>query len=260
MSTGLHLFIEDNSAQALRLPPKLAAAYSWDGSNPGLAARYEDAAVRAEAAGCDWLMLLDQDTAVTADYICEVRRTLADEILPEGVDALVPTVRDGKRVLSPHRRVRLRTRPVPGPLPGVVEEPCSWINSGTVLRLSAVRAIGGFPTDYPLDYLDHVVATRLQQHGSRVWALASVLEHHLSVLGDQQIPKDRMTSVLDAEARFYREYGTIEDAAWLALRRTGRAARSTLHRGVPIPAGAAWTAAAASAKALFDRLRVRHDG
>ena len=81
------------------------------------------------------------------------------------------------------------------------------INSGAVLRLSAVRAADGFPADYPLDYLDHAMAARLLNGGSRVLLLRSVLRHHLSLLDRGTLGVARLDSVLRAEERFYLEHG-----------------------------------------------------
>ena len=210
--------------------PRVVTTLRHDPSNPGLAAAYEWAAAEAEAAGCSWLLLLDQDTRLTPDFLDEVGRLVEnDAALPQDVDVLLPTVVHDGRVLSPHRRVRLRTRPVTTRAPGVIRERCSWVNSGTVLRLSALKAVGGFPQDYPLDHLDHALAHRLQAHGSRALLLAATLEHRLSLLDRSSLGADRLAGVLEAEERFYGEHGSPGALTWLAARRCAGATLSALR-------------------------------
>ena len=106
--------------------PDFVSRITRDPTNAGLAAAYQRAAEEAAAAGCGWILLLDQDTRVTPEFLEEVDGLVAGAPgVRDGVDVLVPRVVDGARVLSPHRPVRLRTRPVLTRAPGVVEEPCT---------------------------------------------------------------------------------------------------------------------------------------
>ncbi len=234
--------------------PDFVDRLSHDPRNPGLAVAYQRAADEAAAAGCAWLLLLDQDTHVTPELLGEVDALVAEGGVPDGVDVLVPRVVDGVRVLSPHRPVRLRTRPVRTRAPGVVQEPCTWINSGAVLRLSAVRAAGGFPADYPLDYLDHAMAARLRSGGSRVMLLRSVLRHHLSLLDRGTLGVARLDSVLRAEEHFHLEHGSRRDLGWLVVRRVAGAVLAATHVR-PSPSVAAEVAAARRATSLLGHAR-----
>ncbi len=128
------------------------------------------------------MVLLDQDTVVTREYLDEVVAVASgEEAVPPSVAVLVPRLVDAGRLLSPHGRVRLRPRRLSNG-PGVVLGFSTHLNSGSVLRLSAVRRVGGFPDGYPLDYLDHAVASRLREAGGLTWLLRSTLEHRLSLL------------------------------------------------------------------------------
>jgi len=100
-----------------------------------------------------------------------------------------------------------------------------------LLRVSAVRAIGGFPAEFPLDYLDHATFAELQAQGGRVYVLQSVLEHELSSNTERPsaAAARRQHMVLHAEQRFYARYGTPKQR-WLRRVRLLKAVAGRLLR------------------------------
>lgn len=243
----VHVIVHDNTENraAPAVVPEVVDQYVTRPDNPGLAVAYTAAAEASAMCGAEWLMLLDQDTVVTRDHLEAVLAVVTGHVaVPDDVGVLVPTLRHEGRVISPHGRVRLATRPLAQRRPGRVEEWCTHLSSGSVLRLTAVHEIGGFPADYPLDYLDHVVAARLRSGGWRTWLLGSTLDHRLSLLEREQLTRPRLRSVLEAEERYHQAYGTRTDLAWLATRRWLGAGLSVAHlRRTPSAAdevAAAW--------------------
>jgi GT2 family glycosyltransferase len=216
----VYVVAQDNSEapDAEREVPDVVDVLINRPDNPGLADAYATAASLLSARGIEWMMLLDQDTVVTRAYLDDVYRiTTGRHTIPRDVAVLVPHLHDRQKELSPHRRVRLRTRSL-SMREGVAAEWSTHLNSGSVVRISAVRRAGGFPARYPLDYLDHALAAALRQSGGQIWVLRSALDHRLSLLDRHSLSRRRLVSVLDAEFAYHVEFGSPSDVAWLALR------------------------------------------
>jgi GT2 family glycosyltransferase len=77
-------------------------------------------------------------------------------------------------------------------------------NSAACISTQAIGAIGGFPEEYWLDYLDHIVFYRLQTAGGHVYVLNSQLQHHLS-LQNMEVSMQRYSNVLASEWRYVQD-------------------------------------------------------
>ena len=221
--------------------------------NPGLGEAYRAAAHLFSARGVEWMVVLDQDTVVTREYLDEVVAVASGEAaVPPAVAVLVPRLLDAGRQVSPHGRVRLRPRRVSS-APGVVRGFSTHLNSGSVLRLAAVRRVGGLPDGYPLDYLDHALASRLRAAGGLTWLLRSTLDHRLSLLDRRTLSAGRLASILDAEHRYHVEFGSRADVAWLAARTWAGAALSTARLRPSPDAGIERRAALRATRAALAR-------
>ncbi len=176
--------------------------YRHDPKNGGLATAYGYALERAEGAGLAWLLLLDQDTTLTAELFAELFSAI-DAGPPPQVCAIVPKqVRDGV-ALSPRLVRGGRDLPVNT---GLATERLTVYNSAACVRVEALRAIGGFPPEFPLDYLDHIVFHRLQAGGGRLQVLPVSIEHQLSVKNlAAEMSLERYKRLLRAEWVFIRE-------------------------------------------------------
>ena len=200
------VLIYDNSPQAQTLDDAsafgAAAQYQHDPANGGLATAYGYALELTKHRGLDWLLLLDQDTTLTAAFLEELFTAL-DAGPPAHVCAIVPRqVREGV-ALSP-RLVR-RNRDLPVEV-GVATEKLTAFNSAACVRTKALQAIGGFPREFPLDYLDHVVFHRLQTAGGRLLVLPAQIEHQLSIKNlAAEMSLERYRRLLAAEWGFIRE-------------------------------------------------------
>ena len=222
--------VYDNSPAAHLLPATpFACTYRHDAANPGLAAAYQYALEQAEVAGVPWLLLLDQDTVVTAEYLAEAVREVGSLRERTELGAIVPKLVQDGLVLSPHWPFGHGSQEGFGERFGVMEPEARFYNSGALLRVEAVRAAGGFPLNYPLDYLDHAMFARLQAQQRSVFLLHAELTHQLESKS-QDIHVDlkgspRLRGILAAETRFYREYGSGRDRLLLLRRRAGLALR-----------------------------------
>jgi GT2 family glycosyltransferase len=235
LAAEFRVLLYDNSSEAQALPQisSVEVSYHHDELNGGLAVAYNHALGLAVEAGIPWLMLLDQDTRVTAEYLHEVLALQPVAAQDPQIVAFAPKLAGPTGARSPamdfldalHRQVILPRRRRPLILPpetyGPQQQPTVAFNSAAVLRTQAVQAIGGFPTAYWLDFLDMAVFHDLYRHGGHLFVMRSTLEHSLSVVEDDFLKRStslsRHRNILSAMTHYVKTNGN----AWERL----------LHRG-----------------------------
>lgn len=205
-SRDVDLIIYDNSPEAQPLPSdahELSIHYHHDPRNPGLAAAYNYALLRAREEGQEWLLLLDQDTQLTAEYfreMVELPGTLTADCV-----CIAPLVSDGRAQISPMDNTQVRFT-AEGIHSGYRDRHITAINSGACWRIDWLNGIGGFNTDFPLDYLDHWACHRALSDGKRFYVMSSQLRQSLSISDHNQVSEARYCSIYESEYRFYRNY------------------------------------------------------
>lgn len=220
LASRLSLLVYDNSPEPHTISPPTGLfadiRYQHDGSNGGLAAAYNQALHFAEDAGLTWLWLFDQDTTVLPDYV-PVMFAALDGTLSADVCAIVPKLVQDRVMLSPILIHRFRNVVIDERMAGVRTERLAALNSCACLRVSALRDISGFPEQYWLDFLDHIVFHRLRGRGGKLLVLDVTIPHRLS------------TNNLRKESS-RRRYENLLAAEWLYVRETGWGGGSLLHR------------------------------
>ena len=217
----ISLFLYDNSAEPHKpqTAGPLETHYVHDPENAGLARAYNAALRRAQADGSTWLVLLDQDTRFSDEYLTELLDATETLRASAELGAIVPKLWAGTRVYSPDAPFLWQIRrqfsdehyAVKEEVIGMQARPLTAYNSGTALRVSALEQIGGFPEDFWLDYLDHAVFQQLHLRGYRVWVMRTVLQQNLSHLDLASVPMWRHWSVLAAQTRFVLKFGSAAD-------------------------------------------------
>jgi GT2 family glycosyltransferase len=219
MAGHFSLLAYDNSPQSHEVSTGVLMDYVHDPSNGGLAGAYNHALAQAERGGCEWLLLLDQDTSLTEEFLSELI-ACANALQPDKeVAAIVPKLMVRGAILSPaqhfidyiryqftRRTFTFRQEDV-GVQPGRI----SAYNSGSTLRVSVLRSIGGFPKEFWLDYLDHAVFHALSASGYSVYVLRPVLKHELAESDLNTRPIWRFRNVLKAQALFVKHAGKLGD-------------------------------------------------
>lgn len=215
------LLVYDNSprAQSLALPVGLSAQYVHDPSNGGLAAAYNLALERAEANDDTWLLLLDQDTSLTHEFLVELVESAANLYPQSTVAAIVPKLLVHGKVYSPAsplidqmRHQFQRPKQLVGPdIVGIQHQPLVPYNSGSAIRVSSLRSIGGFPPEFWLDFLDHAVYGSLFVHGYRIYVMRATLVHESSYADVGSMPLWRLQNVLIAQTLHVKRRGNFMD-------------------------------------------------
>jgi len=235
----LSLLVYDNSPHAQVPSDKVPVpvTYIHDSGNSGLAKAYNAALARAEQEKCEWLLLLDQDTSLNAEFVSELLEVATRVQEQLSVGAIVPKLMVGGTMHSPAREffVELRRIRKPGKsiylqASGMQQQHLVAYNSGSALRVSALRAIGGFPAEFWLDFLDHAVFHKLYQHGYRLYILNARLAHDFSDSNVASVAAWRQLNVLEARNLYVKQNGSAIDRLlyriWLlrrarSLRRSG---------------------------------------
>ena len=220
----------DNTPGPRDCPAGFHGIFHHDPSNPGLAAAYNFALQIAMERGAQWLMLLDQDTDVTLDFLQEATAVAATS----SAEVLVPRLTLQGRTLSPFQPVlQGPAHPLPDAVEGLQFQPLQAFNSGAVFAVDYLVRTGGFDAEFPLDYLDHASFARLHRYGGRMYLLQARLEHNLSSqaqgkLSDGALLREKCT--LAAERRWMRTYGSTAERRAYPLRLMRRAASVLLHK------------------------------
>jgi GT2 family glycosyltransferase len=210
LAEQLEILIYDNSptVQHLETTQFNRVEYQHDPQNGGLARAYNYALELTQRKHINWLLLLDQDTALEAGFFASLLREI-NAPPPANTCAIVPKLMQDGTILSPQIVRKFRNASISSKFSGTCSGPLTALNSAACLRVQAVTAIGGFPREYWLDYLDHAMFYRLQAAGGRIMVLDIVIEHHLSLMNLRtEMSITRYSNILAAEWRFIRETGS----------------------------------------------------
>lgn len=206
--------------------PDLALTYVADAGNPGLTRAYNHALARAGDAGQRWLMLLDQDSVLAADFVAV---TLASLAARPDVVLHLPLVRARGRTVSP---VRLRLGRARGVLPPGHSQPRAFfaVNSGTTVSVDFVAALGGYDEAYRLYGSDNWFCDAAARRGAGVMVTGTTVEHDLA--RESASPAERLALYAEGarvSRRLYRGRPLLLASFW-AWGLAGAVRRAWRHR------------------------------
>ncbi len=214
LAEAFNLLIWDNSPEPLANPElPISFEYRHSERNLGVSGAYNSAMEYALTRGHTWMLLLDQDTTVTAAFLERMVHYSRELERREDIAAVAPTVRTRGVVISPLEQLFNRNRPYATGRTGVAPGEPTAANSGCLMRVSALAAIGGFNTDFWLDYSDMYVFHQFYLRGKKVWLAADIeLEHELSIMDyDRLMSPWRYRNFSYAETAYYDLYkGRLE--------------------------------------------------
>lgn len=217
------ILVYDNSPQ-YSTPPQIdeRVTYRVAEENTGLATAYNLALDEATRAGDPWLLLLDQDTVLTPEYFQELLHH-ARELEPvREVAAIAPKLAWNDTIYSPESnffdqlrdQFPHRSHAVSQSASGIQQRRLAAYNSGALIKTEALRAIGGFPEEFWLDYLDHAVFHLLATRGLRTYIMQATLQHPLAHIDPNSVPLWRERNVLTAQTLLVKRFGSLREK-WL---------------------------------------------
>ena len=152
-----------------------------------------------------WLLLLDQDTEVTIEYLIELDNKL-NSIQDENLVAIVPILIDKETVLSPKTISNIgwwenKIKSTGYNLGRIVA-----FNSLSLLNIRFLQELGGFSEKYPLDMLDHWYYNQIYLQKKKVYVLDTSINHGLSFQNyEKEVSISRHIDFLNAEKMFVKE-------------------------------------------------------
>jgi GT2 family glycosyltransferase len=223
IASQISILVQDNSPQIQEFirdgseeQHPIQIEYHHAPENLGLASAYNAALDLAKGRAIPWLLLLDQDTQLTRQFLVHLIEAI-HQAESQGCCAIVPKLMRDQVILSPQIVGKVFYHRMAGGFTGVTAAQVVAFNSAACIRVQDLMAIGGFPGEFWLDYLDHMVFHRLQKAGGHVFVLDSQLEHNLSVANiESDVTNDRYENLLNAE--------------WLFVRKTGWGGGPIVHR------------------------------
>lgn len=219
----------DNSPAKLENPQlSFPFEYGFSPINLGVSGAYNNASVYAEEMGCPWLLLLDQDTSITANYLERMLVHAKEVEGNERIATIVPFVRSHDTLVSPRRFGRvIRNHQIARSVSGVYEGDAYAVNSGTMMRVTALRGVGGYSEAFWLDLSDAYIFQALYREGKRMYIAGDLeLSHSVASMDfDRHMTAERYISFLAAEnlylALYRSELVNVAQTVWL-MARAGR--------------------------------------
>lgn len=217
LSAHTFLLIYNNSPE-IKVEPAHDGSYDIFNStqNDMLAKAYNMALEYAGKNRCRWLMPLDQDTELSSKFLSELNAALSNKTT-DSVAAILPIfMRDGVRLSPVFYHPALSSHWCRKPVsPGLNHACISAFNSCATIAIKAIKAIGGFPEEYPLDDLDMCYLYRFYRLGYTFLIIDAGLNQDLSILDyKKHMTAKRYNMILDADLRFAREIGMTAVIMW----------------------------------------------
>lgn len=186
--------------------------YQHSSENVGVAGAYNYAMEYAEDRGFGWLLLLDQDTRLPHGFLTAMHEHARRLDAEESIAAVAPTVLMRGAPVSPKIISRWGGATDPAPsFAGPVFEELIIMNSGMLLRVSALRRIGGYSMDFWLDFSDRYVCHMLAKHGYGAWLAGELrLEHDVSIMaGAGATSMARYEILMGAQDAYFAQYKSL---------------------------------------------------
>ncbi|HEX6495144.1 MAG TPA: hypothetical protein VF018_06660 [Acidobacteriaceae bacterium] len=180
--------------------------YRHSGENAGVSGAYNYAMELAEQRGIPWLLLLDQDTRLPGGFLAAMGAHASRLEPDERIAAVAPTVLMRDLPVSPKIVSRWGGAKDPSPgFQGPVFKELIIMNSGMLLRVSALRRIGGYSMDFWLDFSDRYVCHRLAELKYGAWVAGELrLEHDVSIMaGEGATSMARYENLMGAQDAYF---------------------------------------------------------
>jgi GT2 family glycosyltransferase len=206
LRAAIDVLVWDNSPvppPALSFP--FACTYEHSAKNVGTSGAYNHALQLAEARACPWLLLLDQDTNVTAEFLSAMLDYGRQFQKAPEVGTVVPFIFSHGTLVSPRRLLSFnRVQQIPATTSGLTKELAYAVNSATLMRVSTLRQIGGYSDEFWLDLSDVYVFRALHAIGAYMYIAGGLhIEHSIASMDfDREMSPERYRNFLAAESAY----------------------------------------------------------
>jgi glycosyltransferase involved in cell wall biosynthesis len=173
------VFLFENSVESQQVPPSMHDVYyQFNSGNAGVAKAYNAGWQKAKQLGKQWILLLDQDTEISAKlfdgYIDSMRENST-------INMFAPILTDNLGVVSPFYFKKGISKRLKKVTAGVVSfENRRSVNSGTLIKTIVFDHVDGFDERLPLDHSDIYFQEKVSQHFSSFAVVPCELNHQFS--------------------------------------------------------------------------------
>jgi GT2 family glycosyltransferase len=224
---SIRVILFDNSPNPIeQLNLSFPCDYSHAGRNVGTSGAYNYAMEFAETEGIPWLLLLDQDTTISPEFL---PRILEYSHLLQGqteIGTVAPFIYSHGSLVSPRGLGRFnQISRIPRTFSGVCRQKAFAVNSATLMRVAALREIGGYSDDFWLDLSDVYVFQAMYRKGRYLYIAGDLtLQHSITSMNfDKDMAPERYRNFLAAESAYVDLYSSAPERAVHVLRLLGRA-------------------------------------
>ncbi len=204
------MLLWDNSPSPLKIPElPFLFCYVHSERNRGVSGAYNGALEQAEASGCPWLLLLDQDTSLPKGFLERMLGYSRELETDKRIATVVPFVKSNGMLVSPRRFGRwVRNHQIERSVSGYFREDAYAVNSGTLMRAESLREVGGYSELFWLDLSDAYIFHVLHLRGKWMY-IAGDLEvpHSIATLDfNANMSVARYRSFLAAESLYTEQF------------------------------------------------------
>jgi GT2 family glycosyltransferase len=201
-----HVFVWDNSPAPLKDPAfPFPCTYQHCVQNLGTAGAYNQAMAFAESVGAPWLLLFDQDTTISQEFLPRMLAYSERFHGTEEIATVVPFIHSHGVLVSPRRIGRFnRVKQIPLSFNGIFKELAYAVNSATLMRVAALREIGGYSEEFWLDLSDVYAFQEMFRKGRYMYIASDLqLQHSIAAMDfDKEMTPHRYRNFLAAESAY----------------------------------------------------------
>jgi GT2 family glycosyltransferase len=206
LSASVSVLVWDNSPiPAVGGSVPFPAVFRHAERNAGTSGAYNSALELAEKRGCPWLLLLDQDTNVTEAFLSTMLQYSERFRESPEIATVVPFIFSHGSLVSPRRLLSFnRVRQIPLSFNGLCRDKAYAVNSATLMRVSALREVGGYSEEFWLDLSDVFVFQALHAQGRYMYVAGDLrVEHSIASMDfDREMSPERYRNFLAAESAY----------------------------------------------------------
>ena len=184
--------------------------------NLGTAGAYNQALVFAESVAAPWLLLFDQDTTVSPEFLPRILAYSERLQNTTEIATVVPFIYSHGALVSPRSIGSFnRVRQIPITFNGVFKQLGYAVNSATLMRVASLREIGGYSEEFWLDLSDVYAFQELFRRGRYMYVAADLqLQHSIAAMDfDKEMTPQRYRNFLAAESAYVDLYTSLPEQA-----------------------------------------------
>jgi GT2 family glycosyltransferase len=214
------VLVWDNSPAPLVNPDfGFPCIYKHGQQNVGTSGAYNFALQLAIAEQRPWLLLLDQDTRISAEFLHAMLGYAAKFMDAPEIAAVSPFIFSHGELVSPRLLLSFnRVRQIPVSFSGLCKDKAYAVNSATLMRVSALQEVGGYSEEFWLDLSDVFVFQAMHRKGRYLYIAGDIrVDHSIASMDfDREMSPERYRNFSAAESAYIDLFSShVEQAAQL---------------------------------------------